>query len=291
MWSTRVVLEEARGLSPRALRAVAELERLVVASDGARLKLEWDTLRRRSGDQVEDLLWWEDGQLRGFLGRYCFGGSTPELVGMVAPAARRRGIATALLDAAMLACSDRDERQVLLVVPGTSAAGTALALSRAGVLDHREHALVLTTEPLGAGSDPRVTLRPAVPADATVVGRLREIGFGHAEPRQLERFTTELASAGEQTLVVERDRRPVGTLRLTRDGVDAGVYGFVVDPAWQGRGIGGDVLRRVCRALRAQGAQRIGLEVAVDNDRALGLYTSVGFTRVATEDYYALPVP
>jgi ribosomal protein S18 acetylase RimI-like enzyme len=30
--------------------------------------------------------------------------------------------------------------------------------------------------------------------------------------------------------------------------------------------------------------------VAVENDRALRLYTSIGFVPVATEDYYALPV-
>jgi ribosomal protein S18 acetylase RimI-like enzyme len=33
----------------------------------------------------------------------------------------------------------------------------------------------------------------------------------------------------------------------------------------------------------------VHLEVTVDNDRALNLHTSLGFTRVATEDYYALP--
>ena len=67
-----------------------------------------------------------------------------------------------------------------------------------------------------------------------------------------------------------------------------GVYGFVVDPALQGRGIGRDMLRRVCRDLRGDGALQVGLEVAVENDRALGLYTSPGFARVSTEDYYSL---
>jgi ribosomal protein S18 acetylase RimI-like enzyme len=63
-----------------------------------------------------------------------------------------------------------------------------------------------------------------------------------------------------------------------------------VDPAWQGRGIGRDVLRRVCRELRDEGIQRIGLEVAVENDHALRLYTSLGFTQITTEDYYGLPL-
>jgi hypothetical protein len=67
------VLEQAPGLSSRALQAIADLERLVVDADGGRLKLEWGTLRARSGDQVEDLLWWEDGRVLGFLGVYAFG--------------------------------------------------------------------------------------------------------------------------------------------------------------------------------------------------------------------------
>jgi len=39
------VLEQAAGLTPRALKAIAELERRVVEADGGRLKLEWGRLR------------------------------------------------------------------------------------------------------------------------------------------------------------------------------------------------------------------------------------------------------
>ncbi len=45
---------------------------------------------------------------------------------------------------------------------------------------------------------------------------------------------------------------------------------------------------RACRQVRDEGARSVELEVAIDNDRALGLYTSVGFTLVTTEDYYQL---
>ena len=98
-----------------------------------------------------------------------------------------------------------------------------------------------------------------------------------------------LAGEREPTLLVERNGDPVGTLRVTLEGEEGGVYGFVVDPALQGQGIGRDVLRRVCTGLLADGATRVGLEVAVQNERALGLYTSIGFRPRTTEDYYALP--
>ena len=64
----------------------------------------------------------------------------------------------------------------------------------------------------------------------------------------------------------------------------------MIDPAWRGRGIGRAALGRACEQLRAEGTHRVGLEVDTENDRALTLYTSIGFTPVATEDYFALPL-
>lgn len=278
------MLEQAAGLSSRALQAIAELEREVVQADGGRLKLGWGSLRRRSGDRVEDLLWWEDDRLLGFLGFYSFD-ATPELAGMVAPDARRRGIGTALLDAAVSLYGGLGYRRALLIVPRHSEAGRRLALRRGAGLDHSEHALVLSGSVAGGSPDPALSLRPATAADLSVVSHLLEAGFGEPAPDDLARH---LDSPHEQTVVVDLNGTAIGTLRLVCEGEDAGIYGFVIDPAWQGRGYGRDALRRACAQLRAGGARRIGLEVLVENDRALALYTSVGFMPVTTEDYFAL---
>jgi ribosomal protein S18 acetylase RimI-like enzyme len=279
------VLELAAGLSPDALEAIAELERQVVEADGGRLKLEWRSLRQRRGDRVEDLLWWEGGRLLGFLGIYGFE-SSPELAGMVSPDARRRGIGTALLDAALPLCRARSDRRPLLIVPRSSPAGQRLALRRGGVLHHSEHALVLSGDPTGGSPERAITLRPATMADLPLVSRLLELGFGEPAPSGL---AARLDSPHERTAIVERDGAAVGTLRLRRDGDNASVYGFVIDPSWQGRGIGRAALRAACDQLRAEGAHRIGLEVDLENERALTLYTSLGFAPVMTEDYFALP--
>jgi ribosomal protein S18 acetylase RimI-like enzyme len=279
------VLELARGLSTRALRALAELEARTVAADGGRLKLEWGVLNTRSGRGIEDLLWWDGDRLLGFLGLYAFGAQTVELAGMVDPAARGRGIATALIEAALPICRDRAYRKVLLVTPRGSKAGTSLALARGAILDHSEHALVLLGAPTDGPTATDISLRTATPADAIEVIRLLTAAFGWTPSDVSDR----LASHSERTLLIEVADSAVGTVRLSREQDRGGVYGFAVDPAWQGRGIGRDVLRRVCTRLREEGARRIGLEVSVDNERALGLYISVGFTQVSTKDYYALP--
>jgi ribosomal protein S18 acetylase RimI-like enzyme len=285
-WLAETVLELTRGLNDTALEAIADLERRVVAADGGRLKLEWGDLRSRTGRRVDDLLWWDDdGRLLGFLGLYAFSAPTVELTGMVDPGSRRRSIATALVTAALPLCRERGYTKALLVVPRTPTAGRELALRLGGSLDHCEYALQLTGAPAHAPADPRVTVRAISSADDANVRSLLAMGFGWDGSQSPDQTEHDLAG----TLVISLDDDVIGSLRLTRDGDTAGVYGFVVHPDHRGRGIGRDVLRRVCVQALADGAARVHLEVAVDNDRALGLYTSLGFTPISTEDYYSLP--
>ena len=184
-------------------------------------------------------------------------------------------------------CRERGDRQPLLIVPRPSVAGKRLALHRGGVLDHSEHALVLSGEPTSGPHKPALSLRPATAADLPIVSRLLELGFGEPAPDGL---ADRVDSPRERTVIVELSGTAVGTLRLRRDGPEASIYGFVIDPSWQGRGIGRAALRQACEQLRADGARRVRLEVDVANDRALGLYTSIGFTPTTTEDYFALPL-
>lgn len=280
------MLQRAAGLSSGALEAIAQLERHVVEADGGRLKLEWGRLQLRSGDRVEDLLWWEGDRLVGFLGFYGLE-SSPELAGMVAPDARGRGIGSALLDDALSLSRGRGDPAPLLIVPRPSEAGRRLALRRGGVLDHSEHALVLSGPPTRGAREQPVSLRQATPADVALIARLLELGFGrHVTADLVDR----LDSPRERTAIVELAGSAVGTLRLRRDVAGGAIYGFVIEPSLRGRGIGRAALGQACRQLRAEGAQRIGLEVDVENDHALGLYTSVGFAPVITEDYFALPL-
>jgi ribosomal protein S18 acetylase RimI-like enzyme len=276
----------ARALTPATRAAIAALERRTVAIDGGRLKLEWgslDALTERSPGPPRLALWSEAGRIVGFVGRYAFGGADiAELAGMVDPGHRRRGIGSKLLDAA-LEHADGHPR-VLLVVPRNGAGGDAFARAHGGRLHHSEHALVLRSPPRLATRIDAVSLRRAGPADADVVGDLVANVFG-VRPGDL---AAELAGPDGRTHVVLFDGEPIGTLRLSlRDG-RGGVYGFAIDPGWRGRGIGRDVLARSCSLLRAAGAREIGLEVLTENEHALGLYTSIGFEPVITEDYYEL---
>lgn len=278
------MIDAVPALTGRALDAVADLERRVVAADGGRLKLEWGVLRSRTGSEPSDLLWWEGDRLAGFAGLYGFGPPDVEIAGMVDPQYRRRGIASALLDAALPLCRSGGYRRALLVTPRNDAGGREFAARRGAPLEHSEYALVQQTPPPPAPDDPSVSLRTAVDTDIPILRRLFTAGFGDA-PQDLEERTLREA---DRTVMIEQDGTVVGTLRAQLDGSVGGIYGFTVDPDRQGRGIGREALRRTCARFWADGATAVRLEVAVDNPRALHLYTSLGFAPVSTEDYYAV---
>jgi ribosomal protein S18 acetylase RimI-like enzyme len=276
------VLERAPSLTAAALAALAELESATIARDGGRLKLEWSALERQTGDDVKDLLWWSDDHLVGFAALYAFGSETVEVAGMVHPDHRGAGIGGRLLDEVIACCRDRRLGHFLLVTERTSDAARRLAVSRKGVLEHSEHALALTGAVADGPRDGSITLRPATAADLEDVRRILLSAFGSVfEPIDFE-------SRLEPTLVAERDGAVVATMRVHKEPGTWGVYGFGVDRPLQGRGIGRDLLRRVCREANEAGIGRVHLDVSVDNDRALGLYTSLGFEHEATEDYYEL---
>lgn len=279
------MLSAACGLTAAELDAVAGLEQRVTAADGGRLKLEWGELRNRSGKQVDDLLWWDGDRLLGFCGIYAFGGPV-ELAGMVDPQARRQGIGTALLLAALALSAERGAGQVLLVTPRATPAGREFALRHGGALDHSEHHMVLGRTPDEPAKHEDVLIREAVGADVEMLRRILDGAFGPTTD-DLPILPT---GERERQLAVERQGVLIGCLRLNMSSATTtGIYGFAIQPELQGQGIGGAVLARVCRQLRAEGPDQVTLEVAVDNDHALGLYTSVGFEQRATEDYYRLP--
>lgn len=278
------MIEQAHGLNRSALEAIAGLERRVVSADGGRLKLEWGTLRSRPAGVVRDLLWWEDGRLLGFLGIYGFHWKHLELTGMVDPDARRRGIGRALFDAALPLCRAQKKHRLLLVVPRNSPGGSAFARTHGMTFEHSEHALTLRHTPGEASTEPALSLRQATADDIPVLSKLYDDAFhdgGHVDPARL-------SSDRSRTLLIVRDGRTVGTLAVERESERSGIYAFAVDVQLRGQGIGRDVLRRICADEFAAGVGRVELEVEVENDRALGLYTSVGFEPVATEDYYEL---
>lgn len=279
------------GLAPGDLEEIGRLAAACTAADGGRLKLSWGTLGSRPVDQVNDFLWRRpDGALVGFLGLYGFRPDEVEVCGMVHPDHRRQHIFSRLYDAALAELERRGTPRALLIVDRSSPAGAAFARSRAGVIDHSEHRMVVRREPEPFRPDPLVRTRAAGLPDAPFILACICEAFGLPLTRLDDDELEELARRNPGTMVIERAGEPVGTVRLSRDVTGADIYGFAVVAKWRGHGIGRQVLSQIVSELLAEGVDRVGLEVETENDGALRLYQRCGFERAGTEDYYAVTV-
>lgn len=270
----------ADNLTVEQLARLARLEKRAIKADSGQFKLEWGVLQ--AGRLCGAVLAEDGGELAGYFGRYRFGSERTEIAGVVDPHARGNGLGTSLLTETLRMGREAGEKDALLVVRRDIPGGAALAKRFGGVLHHSEHALVMRKRPVDAPDDKANTIRVMRDAEWPTVRSLLQAAFGVVQDQP----STE---PGDRTLVVERDGRIIGTLRTSVYGGDrAAVYGFAIEETLRGHGIGRDVLRRTCRGLFDGGAASVALEVAVDNDRALRLYTSLGFEPVTTEDYYLL---
>jgi RimJ/RimL family protein N-acetyltransferase len=119
-----------------------------------------------------------------------------------------------------------------------------------------------------------------------VVARERRyIGFVEPPPLESTRdFVRALIAGGGVALVaVDAARRVVGwcdVQRFRRDGFrHCGRLGMGLLPEARGRGIGRALAFAAVEAARAQGIERVELEVFASNTRAIALYDGLGFVR------------
>jgi ribosomal protein S18 acetylase RimI-like enzyme len=278
------------GMSGEQLAGVGRLE-AACARDG-RLKLEWTALRNRPADgQTRDFLFTGDrpDEVVGFLGLYNFGPGVTEICGMVHPDRRRQGIFTALLQRAEKTAltfeSPTPEGSLgrLLVVNRQSEGGRGFAVACSAKLEHSEYEMVRT----GSGVDlaqfrryDELGVRPAQESDRQVLATVLSSAFSSGEGVAPE--TVSLAG----TTAIQWRRAPIGMLRAEVTGSGAEVSGFAIAEEYRGRGFGHQVLAEVLESLDGSGVEKVSLDVATNNARALGLYIDLGFEQVGAMDYY-----
>ena len=214
----------------------------------------------------------------------------PEACLLVDPDYRRRGVGRALLAAVRAECRRRGLPRFLLVCDEAAQSGKAFAAAVGGRYRNAEYRLELDPAAVDR-SRPRhaaLQLRPAGADDAATLVRLRAASFGAPEESARNQTARMLRDPTRRHYLATLGDEPIGVLRLgTYEGY-ADVTGFGVLPAHRGRGYGRQMLLDAVDLLLSEGRQRIVIEVATDNERALGLYRSCGFRVVTAYGFYDL---
>jgi RimJ/RimL family protein N-acetyltransferase len=137
-----------------------------------------------------------------------------------------------------------------------------------------------------------IEFRPSTGADAAafracldaVARERRYLALVEAPPiEQVRGFLAAALARGAVQFLALSDGEVVGWCDVTpRDWEGyrhCGTLGMGVLPAYRGRGLGRELLRRTLEAARERGIERVELEVHASNEAAIGLYLRHGFER------------
>lgn len=137
-----------------------------------------------------------------------------------------------------------------------------------------------------------IHLRPAVARDVAAILELEIACFSRTEEMFNRRQLRGLIANPRAIVVVaeSKDRVlgwSVGLLHRHRQCYSGRLYAIAVHPAVQGKHIGQRLIGRILHSLAMCGAQRIFLEVHVNNQKAINLYRKFGFADQGyLADYY-----
>jgi ribosomal protein S18 acetylase RimI-like enzyme len=131
-----------------------------------------------------------------------------------------------------------------------------------------------------------VGLRPATPADSEFCFRLHEAAMGGyvaaiwGWDEQVQRRYHERAFSPERWQIMTAEGADVGMLAVEYRPAEVYLGRIEIHPAYQGRGIGGQIIASLLGEARARG-QDLVLDVLTVNPRAQALYERLGLAEVS----------
>jgi ribosomal-protein-alanine acetyltransferase len=133
---------------------------------------------------------------------------------------------------------------------------------------------------------PRISIRPAVVADASEIAGLEELTL--ADPWTASMVAGSLGEPSTSAWLAEHEGVAVGYAIFQLAGDELELLRLGVDPAWRRAGIGGELVARGLALGLDRGLSACFLEVRADNAPAQRLYARLGFRQEgARRRYYA----
>lgn len=127
------------------------------------------------------------------------------------------------------------------------------------------------------------SLRSLLPTDLDQVMEIERRAYPFPWTRGIFR---DCLHAGYSARVIELDRQMIGYGVVSLGAAEAHLLNVCIDPRWQSRGYGRQLLRALVDLARERDAYRVFLEVRPSNLGAVALYQSEGFNEIGRRPRY-----
>lgn len=306
-------------ITPEDYELINELQTQCIEADHIAMKLELDYKVNIEEAKhlplnslpINEFLYFDGQELIGYLGIGNFGGAdTPiEVMGMVKPECRRKGVFTSLIGLARDEWKKRDSKSVLLLCDRKAESGQQFIRKIGGEYRFSEYEMFLGAEAMNLVDRPTggILLAKATNKYKTEIARQNAIYFrkedhstaGLSEDNKPDNHLTEEGmilpeeeeKRGMIIYLAIKEKKIIGKVNVQLISGIGGIYGLGVLPEYRGKGYGREIFVMAIEKLLKAKASEIMLQVAAGNENALKLYKSCGFVETSTMDYFEINAP
>ncbi len=281
------MLKNTNQLNAEQLEQLERLHALCKKTDGSTPNLYTHILNQPRAFPAS-LLHYEQQQLIGFLGAYFFYDDAVEISILVAPLYRRRGIAKQLIHAILPLIQSLNYNKLIFSSPAQL--NNVWLFAKGFSYMHSEY--YMERDDLNPLLDykPSLTFRTATIDDLSLLCSLDEECFPDKQSDSLERFEHLIDGREYQIILAFQNNKPIGKAHLRWLPNGATLSDIAILPARQGQGLGTSLITHCINFALSEGKPHLNLDVETHNERALKLYTRLGFLTKNACDYWAIDV-
>jgi len=269
------------------LRAIKSLVDRCLQHDQFRIKLYWNILQNRLTQELNDLFYYIDGNLAGYLALFTFEADEAEISVMVHPKYRRMGLYNKLIAEALLELQQRRISKCLCICPQGSFINEVYLRPFRSEYVFSQIEMSTTQIPTFQGL-PEVSLRLAGPADLPLIAKIGMIGFNAPFTETLQRFTENMQEKTRKMwLLSTPGLENIGKIHVRYDdNSTAFIHDLCILPEYRGKRYALAMMLQTMQMLRQQGQKMFTLDVECDNAGALKLYELCSFKRISAYDFW-----
>ena len=272
-------------------RAVKNLLDRCLQHDGFRVKLYWNILQNRLTQEFNDLFYFIDGNLAGYLALFTFEVDEAEISVMVHPKYRRRGIYKKLMAEAFLELQQRRISKCLCICPRGSVIDENYL--RPFQPEYVFSQIEMSTTKVPVFQDlPEVQLRLAQSTDLSLVARIGAAGFASSFSEALQRFHENMQEKNRKIWILSIPKHEaIGKIHVRYDENNtAFIHDLCILPEYRGKKYALAMILDTMQMLHQEGKKIFSLDVECDNEGALKLYEKCGFKKVSAYDFWRVPM-
>src|SRR3989338_4249388 len=278
-------------LTKQDLRTLKNLVEECQQADGFRIKLYWNILADRQLPEFDDLFYYQNGKLIGYLALFAFKEEEAELNDIIHPKHRRQGIFSYLLQEAILDLPKRGIRSIQIICNQQAQAALNFVKKLPETqYDHSEYQMIATRNP-SFTEVPTIELQLATKDDIPTLARIDNACFNTTFELVIYRFLSNMKELNRTTWFAKVNGTIIGKMHIRMDeGNKAFIHDLCVLPEFRRKHYAAGMVLTIMDRMKKKGASQVYLDVLADNVNAIQLYEHCGFEITSKNDFWKIPI-